>query len=498
MPHGRRQGRHHDAGPPTPNRAGGVGTEPEVLAQPRRVGEVVEGDQRRPSPARRTPSTMATYRSRAARSTRPARARPGPIRRPAGSCRSPGRRPGRVPPRAGPEADGVTRRARPGRPAPRPASCWPARPGPLKPPSTWNPAVATPNRNPSGRGPRRRSRRPGCPVGWTSARWRHGHSLSLDACPADRDRHREAMVACRPGEVPGSAMRTPSRQDTPCRHRRPDPERTPVVIASGPGPRARRAGHAGRPDGPGLRVRAGRRPLLRDRIERLTVVDVMTKAGPAPATELADRLGLGPRRRPRGHHRRGQHPPVAGQPGGVRDRRRHPVGDPHRRGRGHPVVAGPPGPGPAPRRGRHRSAPPTRRWGRPARLRAGRVGRVAARPGARLPAVRERAGRPGRPRRRDPTGSPSAELMAPFTAVAAANPCAWFPEARTAGGDRHPDPRQPHRLRAVHQADDRLPRAPTRPPPWWSARWPQPAGPGSSRPRGVRLGRSRGRRRPVP
>ncbi|MDQ1361425.1 MAG: acetyl-CoA C-acetyltransferase, partial [Acidimicrobiaceae bacterium] len=37
-------------------------------------------------------------------------------------------------------------------------------------------------------------------------------------------------------------------------------------------------------------------PRLRDRVDRLTVVDVMTKVGPAPATELARRTGMAPRR----------------------------------------------------------------------------------------------------------------------------------------------------------------------------------------------------------
>ena len=37
-------------------------------------------------------------------------------------------------------------------------------------------------------------------------------------------------------------------------------------------------------------------PRLRDRVDRLTVVDVMTKVGPGPATELARRAGLNPAR----------------------------------------------------------------------------------------------------------------------------------------------------------------------------------------------------------
>ncbi len=72
-----------------------------------------------------------------------------------------------------------------------------------------------------------------------------------------------------------------------------DPERVPVVIASG---QAIERDELVSPVD--LMVRACEAaladvPLLRDRIDRLTVVDIMTKGGPAPATELADRLGLG-------------------------------------------------------------------------------------------------------------------------------------------------------------------------------------------------------------
>ena len=72
-----------------------------------------------------------------------------------------------------------------------------------------------------------------------------------------------------------------------------DPERTPVVVASGqtlerddlvtPVDLMARAAEAALADA----------PALRDRIGRLTVVDIMTATGPAPATELARRLGLG-------------------------------------------------------------------------------------------------------------------------------------------------------------------------------------------------------------
>ena len=74
----------------------------------------------------------------------------------------------------------------------------------------------------------------------------------------------------------------------------PDPERTPVVIASGQA--LERTDLVNPVD---LMVRACESaltdvPALRDRIDRLSVVDIMTKVGPAPATELATRLGLGP------------------------------------------------------------------------------------------------------------------------------------------------------------------------------------------------------------
>jgi acetyl-CoA C-acetyltransferase len=74
----------------------------------------------------------------------------------------------------------------------------------------------------------------------------------------------------------------------------PDPERIPVVIASGqsiertevvsPVDLMERAADAAFGDVPGLR----------DHVDRLSVVDIMTRTGPAPAAELAARLRLGP------------------------------------------------------------------------------------------------------------------------------------------------------------------------------------------------------------
>ena len=72
-----------------------------------------------------------------------------------------------------------------------------------------------------------------------------------------------------------------------------DPERTPVVVASG------QSIERTEPVTPiNLMARAceaafAHVPGLRDSIERLSVVNVMTRTGPAPATELATRLGLG-------------------------------------------------------------------------------------------------------------------------------------------------------------------------------------------------------------
>lgn len=73
----------------------------------------------------------------------------------------------------------------------------------------------------------------------------------------------------------------------------PDPERIPVVVASGQSiERDRLVSPVD------LMERASEQALahvpgLRGAIERLTVVDVMTRTGPAPATELARRIGIG-------------------------------------------------------------------------------------------------------------------------------------------------------------------------------------------------------------
>ncbi len=74
----------------------------------------------------------------------------------------------------------------------------------------------------------------------------------------------------------------------------PDPARLPVVVAAGQS--IERTETVTPVD---LMVRAcsaafHEAPSLRDRVERLSVVGIMTRTGPAPARELAERLGIDP------------------------------------------------------------------------------------------------------------------------------------------------------------------------------------------------------------
>jgi acetyl-CoA C-acetyltransferase len=74
----------------------------------------------------------------------------------------------------------------------------------------------------------------------------------------------------------------------------PDPDRIPVVLAAGQS--IERTETVTPID---LMARAcdgifSEAPPLRNRIERLSVVGIMTRTGPAPASELADRLGIDP------------------------------------------------------------------------------------------------------------------------------------------------------------------------------------------------------------
>jgi len=96
------------------------------------------------------------------------------------------------------------------------------------------------------------------------------------------------MVPCRPRPHPAA----PTPMHPPTFRSHIDPERTPVVISSGqsierealvdPVELMERAAEAALAPVPGLR----------SRVALLTVVDVMTATGPAPATELAKRLGI--------------------------------------------------------------------------------------------------------------------------------------------------------------------------------------------------------------
>ncbi len=73
-----------------------------------------------------------------------------------------------------------------------------------------------------------------------------------------------------------------------------DPERLPVVVASGQS--IERTELVTSVD---LMARASEEalaaaPALRDRIDRLSVVDILSRSGPAPATELGERIGARP------------------------------------------------------------------------------------------------------------------------------------------------------------------------------------------------------------
>jgi len=212
----------------------------------------------------------------------------------------------------------------------------------------------------------------------------------------------------------------------------PDPERIPVVIASGQA--LERTDLVNPVD---LMVRACEAaladvPALRDRIDRLSVVDVMTKVGPAPATELATRLGLGPDTAPEVTTVGGNTPQwlvnraaseiaagslsvtlIAGAEAIRSSRARRHRGLPRDEGvsdlAADPVVGDDrPGYGAA-------------------ELAIALLAPVHVYPLFET-VLAARAGRNG-PAQRAAIG----ELMAPFTDVAAAHPYAWFPERRTAG-----------------------------------------------------------------
>ena len=294
----------------------GVGPEPELLAQPGRVGEVVEGHQGRQPPLHAPRDDTRTGRGP------PCRPRPRPVSSRAhstprgGRCRS-RREAARSRASSGraqnPQAlpDGSTRPTRS-----HAGQLLAGSPGPLNPPSTWYPAVATPNRKPLGQRVGRRSAAFAVPVRCLPG-WRHGRALSSTADPDRRGRHREAMeAACRPvGTPPPPTPGPPGRPHHAASHTR----------SRAPTRRHRlRTGHRrsdllvtpGRTDGPGVRVGPGRHARPRDRIERVCVVDMMSK-GDGAGPRIARRFGLS-RRGLRGDDHRGELPPVAGQPGRVR------------------------------------------------------------------------------------------------------------------------------------------------------------------------------------
>ena len=185
----------------------------------------------------------------------------------------------------------------------------------------------------------------------------------------------------------------------------------------------------------------GRRPGLRHRIDRVSVVNIMSRSGPAPATELA-RRHRGPTRRLRGRRPSAATAPqwlvnraagdiaagalsvtlIAGAEAIRSSRARRAAGHaPGRRARPtcppDPVVGDDlPGVGPAevghrPVGARCTSTPCSRAWWRPG-------------PAATAPEHRQAMG----------------ELLAPFTEVAAANPYAWFRQARSAADIAIPTP----------------------------------------------------------
>ncbi len=218
-----------------------------------------------------------------------------------------------------------------------------------------------------------------------------------------------------------------------------DPERIPVVIASGQA--IERDALVNPVD---LMVRAGEAalagvPLLRDRVDRLTVVDVMTKTGPAPATELAERLGLGADTRREVTTVGGNTPQwlvnraaseiaagdlsvtlIAGAEAIRSSRARRAQGLPRDEGRTDldpdPVVGDAlPGYGPA-------------------EVAIGMLAPVHVYPLFES-VLASRAGRDAADHRRA-----LGQLMAPFTTVAAANPFAWFREERSAEEIATPSP----------------------------------------------------------
>ncbi len=217
----------------------------------------------------------------------------------------------------------------------------------------------------------------------------------------------------------------------------PDPERVPVVIASGqsierdrlvsPLDLMERAGEAAFADV----------PALRGSVQRLSVVSVMTHTGPAPATELAGRLGLtgatcevttiggnSPQwlvSRAADEIARGRLSAtvIAGSEAIRSSRARRAEGRPHEPDTDLPPdpLVGDDHPGVGPAESAIGLMAPMQIYPLFESV-------VAARAGHDAPARRRYIGR----------------LFAPFTEVAAANPYAWFPEVRSPGAIATPAP----------------------------------------------------------
>ncbi len=218
----------------------------------------------------------------------------------------------------------------------------------------------------------------------------------------------------------------------------PDPERIPVIVASGQS--IERTDVVTPVD---LMVRAGQQALeatpgLRDHVDRVSVVNVMTRTGPAPATELAEALGVGAAvcevttiggNSPQWLVTRAAADIaggalsvslIAGAEAIRSGRHRRAAGEPRELGRTDlapdPVVGDDlPGVGPA------------------------ETGAQLLVPVHVYPlfesVVAARAGRNATEHRQA-----MAELLAPFTEVAAANPYAWFPQARNPADIATPTP----------------------------------------------------------
>jgi acetyl-CoA C-acetyltransferase len=218
----------------------------------------------------------------------------------------------------------------------------------------------------------------------------------------------------------------------------PDPERIPVIVASGQS--IERTEVVTPVD---LMVRASQQALeatpgVRDHVDRVSVVNVMTRTGPAPATELAEALGVGSAvcevttiggnspqwlvTRAAADIANGSLSVslIAGAEAIRSGRHRRAAGDPRELGRTDlapdPVVGDDlPGVGPA------------------------ETGAQLLVPVHVYPlfesVVAARGGRNAAEHRQA-----MAELLAPFAEVAAANPYAWFPQARTPADIATPTP----------------------------------------------------------